>query len=124
MIEKKKILIVDDERDFVEMLKVRLESSGYEVDVAYDGQEGLDKARHDKPDLVVLDVMMPLLDGYHVCRLLKFDEQFNQIPVIILTARGRPEDRETGEDVGGDAYMVKPFDSKELLSKIQELLNR
>ncbi len=115
---KKKILIVDDEADLVELLQVLLEQKGYEVFTAFDGQEGLDKVKEKRPDLVVLDVMMPKMDGYQMCRLLKFDEELRQIPVILLTARGQERDKKTGRDVGADDYMTKPFENAELLQKI------
>ncbi|EKD50493.1 MAG: adenylate/guanylate cyclase [uncultured bacterium] len=118
----KRILIVDDERDLVETLTYRLEALGYEVLTAYDGQEGLDRVREEKPDLILLDVMMPKLDGYHVCRLIKFDDDLKGIPIIMLTARGQPQDRQTGRDSGADDYLTKPFESAVLLEKIQQLL--
>jgi two-component system, OmpR family, alkaline phosphatase synthesis response regulator PhoP len=118
----KKLLIVDDEADIVETLTFRLEASGYEVVGASNGQEGLDKAREAKPDLILLDVMMPIMDGYQVCRMLKFDEEFKHIPIIMLTARGQDADKETGKGVGADAYVTKPFDNKDLLDKIEGLL--
>jgi len=118
----KKILVIDDERDLVETLTYRLEAFGYEVLTAYDGQEGLDKAREERPDLILLDVMMPKMDGYQVCRMLKFDEEFKSIPIIMLTARGQDSDRETGETVGADEYVTKPFEANDLTNKIKELL--
>lgn len=122
MADKKRIMIVDDEKDLVETLTFRLEAAGYEVLAAFDGQEGLEKVRREKPDLILLDVMMPKLDGYQVCRMLKFDEKFKKTPVIMLTARGQEQDKNTGKTVGADAYMTKPFDSKALLDKIKELI--
>lgn len=122
--DKKKILIVDDEKDLVETITFRLEASGYEVIAAYDGQEGLDKARSEHPDLILLDVMMPKMDGYQVCRLLKFDEDFQKTPVIMLTARGQDQDKNTGKEVGVDGYITKPFESSVLLGEIDKLLKR
>ena len=122
MAEKKKILVVDDERDLVETLVFRLEALGYEVLTAYNGQEGLDKARTEKPDLILLDVMMPVMDGYQVCRMLKFDEEFKSIPIIMLTARGQDKDKKTGSDVGADDYVTKPFDSADLTARIKKFL--
>ncbi len=117
-----KVLIVDDEVDLVETLSFRLEAAGYTALAAHDGLEGLNKARADKPDLIILDVMMPKMDGYQVCRLLKFDQKLKTIPIIMLTARGQEQDKQTGNQVGADAYMTKPFDSKQLLAKVEELL--
>jgi DNA-binding response OmpR family regulator len=120
--EKKRLLIVEDEADLVEMVKMRLEASGFEVSAAYDGQEGLDKAKKEKPDLIILDLMLPKIDGYKVCRMLKFDEKYRNIPIIMFTARAQESDRKLGEGVGADAYIVKPFEPQALLSKISELL--
>jgi DNA-binding response OmpR family regulator len=119
---KGKILIVDDEPELVKAIQIRLESSGYEVTVARDGQEGLDKIKSERPSLVILDVMLPKLDGYKVCRLLKFDEKYKNIPVIMLTARAQESDAKLSAEVGADAYVTKPFDHRIVLSKIQELL--
>lgn len=124
MTKKLRILIVDDEKDMVDLLTMRFESVGYEVEVASDGQEGLEKVRKNKPDLIILDVMMPKLDGYHMCRLLKFDSTYRDIPVLMLTARGQEHERETGMNVGADAYIVKPFDGKELLTTVERLLKK
>lgn len=121
---KKKILIVEDEAQLVEMLKMRLEASDYEVIVAYDGQEGLQKAREKKPSLIILDLMLPKLDGFKICRMLKFDEKYRHIPIIMFTARAQDTDRKISEEVGADAYITKPFEPQVLLSKIQELVNK
>ena len=118
MADKKRIMIVDDETDLVETLTYRLEASDYEVLTAYDGQQGLDKVRAERPDIILLDVMMPKLDGYHVCRLLKSDEEFKNIPIIMLTARGQEQDIKKGKDCGADDYLTKPFESAQLLDKI------
>ena len=120
--DKKRILVVDDERELVEMLSLRLEANDYEVFTAYDGQEGLDQARKLKPDLILLDLMLPKLDGYKVCQMLKFDEKYKQIPVILFTARAQEADLKLGEEMGADAYLTKPFEPDILLGKIAELL--
>jgi two-component system, OmpR family, alkaline phosphatase synthesis response regulator PhoP len=121
---KKRILLVDDESDLVEMVKMRLGANDYDVIVASDGQEALDKARSEKPDLIILDVMLPKMDGYKVCRMLKFDEKYRHIPIIMFTARAQESDRQTGEQVGADAYITKPFDPAVLLLKMKDLLNK
>ena len=121
---KKKILVVDDETDLVEMITLRLEASDFTVIKAYDGQAGLDLARTEKPDLIILDLMLPKIDGYKVCRMLKFDEKYKNIPIIIFTARAQESDVKLGEEVGADAYITKPFDSKDLLDKISALLKK
>ena len=122
--DKKRILVVDDERELVEMLSLRLEANDYEVFTAYDGQEGLDQARKLKPDLILLDLMLPKLDGYKVCQMLKFDEKYKQIPVILFTARAQEADLKLGEEMGADAYLTKPFEPSILLGKIAEFLNK
>lgn len=119
---KKKILIVDDEKDIVETIKVRLEGNNYEVIAAYDGEEGLEKARTVNPDLIILDVMMPKVGGFRVCDDLKLDPKYKKIPIIILTAKTQEKDEEFGHEVGANAYITKPFESDELLAKIEELL--
>jgi DNA-binding response OmpR family regulator len=118
----KRILIVDDEKDLVDILKARLEIEGYEVLTAYDGQEGLEKAQEEKPDLILLDIMMPKMNGYQVCRLLKFDDEYKRIPIVIITARGQEQDKSTGEEVGANEYITKPFENGVLLAKIKELI--
>jgi DNA-binding response OmpR family regulator len=120
--EKKRILLVDDEKDLVETLTFRLTTNNYEVINAYDGQEGLEKARSEKPDLIILDLMLPKMDGYKVCGLLKSDTRYSKIPVVMFTARAQESDKQMGEEVGADAYITKPFDPKVLLTKVQELL--
>jgi len=122
--DKKRILVVDDEIDLVEMLTIRLEANDYEVSMAYDGQDGLDKARALKPDLIILDLMLPKIDGYKVCRMLKFDEKYKQIPIILFTARAQESDIKLGKEVGADAYLTKPFEPNILLGKIAELLKK
>lgn len=119
---KKRILIVDDEQDLVFGLKMHLEKNDFEVLTAKDGQEGLDKVRREKPDVIVLDLMLPKLDGYKVCRMLKFDEKYKHVPVIMLTARVQKNDEKLGYEVGADAYMTKPYDAQELVKKIRKLL--
>ena len=123
MSNKKKILIVDDESDIVELLSLRLESEGFEVISAGDGYTALDKARKDKPDLIILDLMLPKINGYKVCRILKFDEKHKGIPIIIFTARGQEQDKQLGKEVGADAYLVKPFEPQILMKTINKLLS-
>lgn len=118
----KKILFVDDEPQLVEMVKIRLEANNYEVILASDGEQALEKARGEKPDLIILDIMLPKMDGYKVCRMLKFDDKYSNIPVIMLTARSQKSEKSMGEEVGADAYIIKPFEPQMLLGKIKELL--
>ena len=122
MPDKKKILVIDDEADFRMMLRTRLEANGYEVSEAEDGIIGLEKARNTGPDLIILDIMMPKMDGYKVARLLKFDEKYRNIPIIMLTARSQQSDREIGTAVGGDAYLTKPYKSEDMLEIVAKLL--
>ena len=122
MSDQKKILIIDDEPDILELLCLRLEANNYEVISASDGQKGLDKARNENPDLIILDLMLPRIDGYKVCRMLKFDERFKNIPIILFTARTQEADMKLGQEVGADAYITKPFEPNILLSKVAELL--
>jgi len=117
-----KILIVDDEEGIVKVVKMYLEHHRYEVITALDGQEGLEKAKTEKPDLIVLDLMLPKINGYKVCGLLKKDARYAKIPVILFTARAQEKDVKLGEEVGADAYITKPFEPEALLSKIEELM--
>ena len=118
----KKVLVVEDETELVAALEVRLKTEGYEVVVAYDGEEGLNKAREENPDLIILDIMLPKMDGFKVSRLLKFDERYEHIPIIMLTAKAELEDKALGEETGADEYMTKPFEWEHLSEKIKELL--
>ena len=119
---RKKILVVDDEKDLANIVKFRLEANNYEVIAAYDGNEGLEKARSVKPDLIILDLMLPKIDGYKVCGLLKKDSRFMRIPIIMFTSKAQEEDIKLGQEVGADAYITKPFEPNILLSKIKDLI--
>ncbi len=119
-----KILVIDDETQLIEMVQMRLEAAGYEVVTASDGQEGLDKAKSIEPDLILCDVMMPKMDGYKVCGLLKNDSRYSKIPLILFTARAQQDDQDVGDEVGADAYITKPFEPPVLLAKIKELLEQ
>ena len=120
--DKKRILLVEDEKDMVYAVTLQLEAKGYEVITASDGRDGLDKARTKKPDLIILDLMLPKIDGYKVCRMLKFDNKYKNIPIILFTARAQDSDKKVGKEVGADAYIIKPFEPSALLDKIRELL--
>lgn len=117
--EEKKILIVDDESDIVDTLHFELERLGYYCITAYDGIEALNKARAENPHLIILDIMLPKMNGYKVSRLLKFDEQYQHIPIIMLTAKTRDTDRITGIETGADCYITKPFDLQNLITMVQ-----
>lgn len=122
--DKEKILIVEDEVALSEMIKIRLEKNGYEVISAFDGVQALEMARQQNPGLIILDLMLPKIDGYKVCRMLKFDEKYKKIPIIMFTARVQESDKKLGQEVGADAYITKPFEPEALLSKIKELLTQ
>ncbi len=120
--DKKTILIVDDEIEMVEMETMRLKASGYEVLAAYDANSGMQKARESKPDLVILDIMLPQMDGYLVCATLKRDPKCKKIPIILVSALDEKYDTDLGKNVGADFYFTKPFEPAVLLAKIRELM--
>lgn len=120
--EQKRILIADDEEDVVTTLQFTLEKEGYQCLTAYDGKEALDKAKGENPDLIVLDIMMPKMNGYEVSRLLKFDARFKHIPIVMLTARTQAKDKEIGRDTGADVYITKPFEMDDLVSTVHNIL--
>jgi two-component system, OmpR family, alkaline phosphatase synthesis response regulator PhoP len=117
-----RILAVDDSPTILEMIKAILESGGYEVITASDGAEALETARSEKPDLILLDVMLPKLDGYRVCRLLKFDQNYKDIPIIMLTAKTEEQAMATGIRTGANQYMTKPVEPDKLLAAVAEEL--
>jgi DNA-binding response OmpR family regulator len=119
---KGRILVVDDEVYIVHILDFSLGMEGYEVITALDGEQALEKARAEHPDLIVLDVMMPKLDGYETCRILKGDDATRNIPIILLSAKGRNADQKVGFDVGADDYITKPFSPRKLVERINALL--
>lgn len=116
---KPRILVVDDELDLVSVLRMGLEIQGFEVLDAMDGEEGLRRARQDRPDLIVLDLMLPKMDGYKVCRALKFDERFRNLPIIILSARSGDQDKRLALDMGADLFVTKPYEMSDLVEKIR-----
>ena len=118
----KKILVIDDEVELTKAMTIRLNTAGYEVSIAHDGEGALKKARLEKPDLIILDLMLPKIDGYKVCRLLKFDQKYREIPIIMVTARVEEEDKRLGMETGADEYITKPFDWSDLLEKITKFI--
>jgi two-component system, OmpR family, alkaline phosphatase synthesis response regulator PhoP len=120
----KKILVVDDEVDLVETVRFPLEMDGYTVLVSYNGEDALQQARKEKPDLILLDIMLPKLDGYKVCRLLKFDERYKQIPILMMTAKTQEKDKSLGMETGADEYVTKPFDVDQLMAKVKSYLEK
>ena len=116
-----KILVVDDEKLYVHLLQVNLQAEGYEVIFAMNGEDALELVSTQKPDLVILDVMMPRLDGFVTCERIR---QFSSVPVIMLTAKGEEQDRVKGLNVGADDYVVKPFSATELIARVRAVLRR
>ncbi len=120
----KKILVVDDEVDLVETVRFPLEREGYAVLVSYNGEDALQQARKEKPDLILLDIMLPKLDGFKVCRLLKFDERYKYIPILMMTAKTQEKDKSLGMETGADEYVTKPFDVDQLMAKVKSYLGK
>src|SRR5437667_2784551 len=121
---KTRILIVEDERQLTEVLNYNLQREGYEVSIAHDGQEGLRKAQSLLPDLILLDLMLPVMNGLDVCRELRSGERTKEIPIIVLTAKAEETDQVVGFSMGADDYVTKPFSIKVLLERIKALLRR
>ena len=119
-----RILVVDDEIYIVHILDFSLGMEGYEVVTALDGEQALAKANEHKPDLIVLDIMMPKMDGYETCKALKENPDTRDIPVILLSAKGRNSDQQAGYDVGAEDYITKPYAAAELLARVQRVLRR
>ena len=120
--EAKKILIADDNENIREALTYLLEDEGYKLWMAKDGVEALKEVRNVRPDILFLDIMMPEMNGYDVCRIIKNDPELSKTYVIMLTAKGQVAEQERGKEVGADEYIVKPFSPMEILSKIKKLL--
>ena len=120
----KKILVTDDEANIVMMVETRLKKQGYAVITANSGATALEQVKKDRPDLIILDVMMPPPNGFQVCRQLKDDEQYKDIPIILLTAKSSESDQFWGMESGADAYVTKPYNPEELLSKVKDLLEK
>jgi DNA-binding response OmpR family regulator len=119
---KKRVLIVDDEPDIIEPIKFTLELEDIECLEAHDGEEALSKAQKENPDLILLDIMLPKIHGYKIARLLKFDESYKHIPIIMLTARTQKADIKLGEETGVDEYVTKPFDMDMLVALVKKYL--
>ena len=116
-----KILIADDDRNIVELLRLYIEKEGFNTIIAYDGKQAIELFKKEKPDLIVLDVMMPEADGWQVCKEVR---KVDETPIIMLTAKGETFDKVLGLELGADDYMVKPFDTKELIARIKAVLRR
>jgi DNA-binding response OmpR family regulator len=119
-----RVLVVEDEESLLKLESILLSSKGYSVTGVMDGKSALEEVRTNRPDLVILDVMLPEIDGFEVCRRIKEDPDVSHIPVLILTAKKTSQDLARGQQVGCDAYMTKPFKSAKVLDMVQELLSR
>lgn len=119
----KQVLIADDEPNIVTALEFLLQRNGYEVSIARNGDEALKLIEQNRPDLVLLDVMMPLRSGYEVCQMVRAREDLRHIKIVVLTAKGRPADANKGLALGADLYITKPFSNRELIAKINGLLD-
>ena len=124
MQRKKKILIVDDEKQLVSLVSLHMKMSGYEVLSAKDGEEALAIAREEAPDLIILDLMLPKMDGWEVCKRLRTESNIGDIPVIMLTARSEAGDKLKGFECGADDYVTKPFSPRELVARVKRVLAR
>jgi len=121
---KKKILVIDDTEFMTKLISDVLMNEGYEVVTASNGRQGIEMVRIEKPDLVLLDVVMPDMDGFEVCRILREDEGNNLMPIIMLTAQDNEDDKLTGLELGADDYITKPFNTRELVSRVRNTLRR
>ena len=121
---KGKIEIIEDDRDIVEMIEYNLKEEGYQTLHAFDGEKGIELAKKEKPDLIILDLMLPAIDGFEVCRVLKQQQSTAQIPIIILSAKSRETDKVVGLELGADDYVTKPFSPRELIARIKAILRR
>jgi DNA-binding response OmpR family regulator len=119
-----KILIADDEQNIVISLEFLMKREGYEVVIAHDGEEAIEKIRNELPDLVLLDVMMPKKSGFEVCQEVKSDPELQSVRILMLTAKGRDTEVAKGLALGADAYMTKPFATKELVARVQSMLEQ
>lgn len=117
-----KILVVDDDQVTLEILKSALEENNFRVLTASDGLDALNKARTEDPDLILLDVILPKIQGYQVCRLLKFDEKYSHIPIVMLTGKTGEENKVTGLKTGADEYVTKPFDVADIIKIVKEYM--
>ena len=122
MDRQKTVLIVEDEKNIVDILRFNLQREGYQTLEAYDGEDGLNKARSEKPDLILLDVMLPRMNGFDVCRALR--QAGDNVPVIILTAREEETDKVLGLEIGADDYITKPFSMRELIARVGANIRR
>ncbi|MFA5144461.1 MAG: response regulator transcription factor [Candidatus Omnitrophota bacterium] len=121
---KEKILAIEDDKHISKLIKYNLEKSGYDCSIAGDGEEALDMLSKESADLIILDIMLPKIDGFEVCRLIKQDSRLKNIPILMLTAKGEEVDRIVGLELGADDYVVKPFSPRELMLRVKAILRR
>ncbi|TAN40714.1 MAG: response regulator [Nitrospirae bacterium] len=119
-----RVLIVDDEPNIVLALELLMKRDGYETLSVDDGQKAFDAVREFRPDLMILDIMMPKMDGYEVCQRIRADDQLRDVSIIMLTAKGREVEKEKGMALGADLYITKPFSTREVMLKVREILDR
>jgi two-component system alkaline phosphatase synthesis response regulator PhoP len=119
----KKILIIEDDRSAARLAQYTIQQAGYDVIIAYDGYEGLEKTLHEHPDLIILDIMLPGIDGYEICHRLRAEPETITLPILMISAKAREEDRNIGLKVGADDYLAKPVEPSVMLAKIEELLS-
>ncbi len=120
----KRILIIEDDKDIVELVRYNLEKEGFRVAAAEDGLTGLAQVKKSRPDLLLLDIMLPKLSGLEICKEIRRDQSLNQLPILMLTARGEEADRVVGLELGADDYVTKPFSPRELAARVKALLRR
>ena len=119
-----RVLIIDDEPELVKAVEVRLKANGYDVEVAYDGKAGIDKAKEVRPDLILLDFVMPMMDGYEVARELMADIEIKQIPIVVLTASQQKDLKTRFREIGINAFILKPFETSDLLDMDNKYLSK
>lgn len=122
--KKPSVLVVDDEKHILELVKFNLEKEGYHAILAYDGLEAFETAKIEKPDIIILDVMLPGMDGFEVCRMIQKDSEIGETPIIMLTARTEEIDKILGLEIGADDYITKPFSPRELIARVKAMLRR
>jgi phosphate regulon transcriptional regulator PhoB len=120
----KRILIIEDDRDIIELVRYNLEQEGFGLASARDGISGLEQVKKSPPDLLLLDLMLPRLSGLEICKAIRRDEKLNRLPILMLTARGEESDRVIGLELGADDYVTKPFSPRELIARVKALLRR
>ena len=119
-----RLLIIEDDQSLTDVLAYNLQNAGYKVAIARDGQDGIHQAKHRVPDLIILDLMLPVVDGLEVCRQLRRAPETSEVPIIMLTARGEEQDKLRGLDMGADDYLTKPFSPQELLARLRAVIRR